>query len=206
MSDQNPEQFARSAPAGLPTGPAPVRTVELSRTRPVVAMAAYGVYALVCVVGLFVVNHRVSLANRVIGGDTSVTLDQANAADHAVTMLAVALIAAFILLVVAVIVAERNFHKALGKQAARRIQSQSGLRIVWIVWAVLWILGSVLMQRAVPSDPQSLVSSDHRTMFLLGARALMLAVIMALTPRTYRRAREELAARPPSQPYAPLGF
>lgn len=207
MSNQSPESFGPSAPAGIPSGPAPVRTVELSRTKPVVAMAAYVLYAVVCVVGLFVVNHRVSLANRVIGGDTSITADQANAADNAVTTLAFALIAAFILLVVAVVFAERNFYKALGKQTARRIQNQTGLRIVWIVWAVLWIAGTA-MQSGSTNDPQSLVSSDHRTMFLLGARAVMMIVIAALTPITYRKARTELAVRPApqAQPFAPLGY
>lgn len=206
VSNQSSEPFAPSAPAGIPVAPlsAPARVVELSRVKPVVTVVAYVVYALVCIIGVFVLNHRVSLTNQLIQGG-SVDVDQANAADNAVSTMGVALIAALVFLLVAAIISERNFAKALGKESARRIRNQVGLRIVTILWLVLWTVGTVT-QDTMPNDPHSLVSADHRSMFLLGARALLMIVIAALTPLAYRKARAELASRPAPQPLAPLGY
>jgi hypothetical protein len=167
----------------------------LSQARTLVAAAAYVLYAIVCVSGLFVLSHQVSLANRFIQGDTSVTVDQAGAADNDVSTMKFLLLAVFVVLLVAAILWERNVAKALGKQAARRILNRSGLGIVWAVWIVLLVVGSAL-QYGTTNDLPSLVSADHRSMVLLGARALMVLVIAVLTPIAYRRAKAELASRP----------
>ena len=208
MSNQSPELFAPSAPAGIPVGPAPARTGELSRIKPIIAMAAYVLYAVVCVVGLFVLNNRASLANRLAQGDSTITLDQANAADDAVTILALVLIAAFIVMLVAGILADRNVRKVLGKEDAKQIRNRYGMRFIWILWALLWVAGTAT-QNLAPGDPQALASADHRSMFLLGARAVLLSVIAVLTMLVYRTAaRLEHERRLLSLPrqVAPLGY
>jgi hypothetical protein len=169
-------------------------------------MGAYALYAIACISGLFIVNNQAALAGRLAQGDTSVTTDEANAADNSVGAIVALLIGAFLVLLVAEILWQRNFNKALGKDTARQIRNRCGLRVVWIIWTVLWIGGTVL--QTTPSDPQSLVSADHRTMFLLGARALMMVVIAVLTPVVYGRAKAELAGTAVAAPQAltPLGY
>lgn len=172
----------------------------------VIAMAAYGLYALVCVVAIFVVNSRVSLANRLVQGDTTVTVDQATAADDNVSAMAVILLVAILFLLVAVILSGRDIRKAIGRQGVRRVQRQSGIWIVSILWALVWVVGTVTANNT-PDNPQALVSADHRTMFLLGARAVLILVIAALTPVMYRKAQAELGSSVAAQPYsAPLGY
>lgn len=207
MSNQSPEPFAPSAPAGIPEAPLPAPTAPagLSRVKPIIAVAAYLMYAIVCVVALFVLNHRVSLAQQLVQGQT-VSVDDAQAADDNVSSIVMVLLLAFVVMLVAAVLWERNLAKSLGRPLVRTLQRRYGLRIVWIAWVVLWGVGTAT-QNSTPSDPQSLISSDHRSMFLLGARAVLLVVIAALTLMLYRRARTEAANAPAQMAFAaPLGY
>jgi hypothetical protein len=203
MSSENPEPFAPSTPAGIPEAGLAWQSAPLSQAKFVVLMAAQVLYAIVCVVGIVAVSHQASLANRLVQGDTTVTLDQANASDNSVGTITLFLIVAFVFLLVALLMWQRNLNRALGKDRVRALLRRFGLRYVWLIWSLLWVVGSVTSVGS-QSDPQALVSADHRTMFLLGARAVLLLVISALTVVTVKRARQELGQVPAPQPFAPL--
>ena len=206
MSSESPEPSPPSAPGGIPVTVPPASYVNLSRTWLTAAVAVELLYAAVCVVAVFVLNSRVSLANRVLQGDTSVTEDQAHAADNNVSAIVTLLIIAFVLLLIAGILWERNFNKVLGRPTARRLQRRYGLQAAWIVWLVLWLAGTVTQNGATPSDPQALINSDHRSMLMLGARAALLVAIAVLTLITDRRAQQQPQTNPVEQVFAaPLG-
>jgi hypothetical protein len=204
MSSESPEPFAPSAPAGIPETPPAMQLAPLSRARLVVVVAAQVLYAIVCVVGIVIVNNQVSLANRILQGDT-IGADQANASDNSVGAITLVLIAAFVFLLVALALWERNLKRALGKERVKALSRRFGLRYVWLIWGLLWAVGSVASAGS-PTDPQSIVSADHRTMFLLGARAVLLLVISALTVLTMKGAQQELDRIPAPQPFAPLSY
>ena len=207
MSNQSPEPFAPSAPAGIPEAPLPAPTAPaaLSRVKPIIAIVAFLMYAVVCVVALFVLNHRVSLAQQLVQGQT-VSVDDAQAADNDVSSMVMVLLLAIVVMLVGAVMWERNLAKSLGRPLVRKLQRRYGLRIVWIAWVVLWIAGTAT-QGNTPGDPQALINSDHRSMFLLGARAVLLVVIAVLTLMLYRRARTEAATAPVQVALAaPLGY
>ena len=93
-----------------------------------------------------------------------------------------------------------------GRPLARKLQRRYGLQIAAIAWVVLWLAGTAT-QGTTPDDPQALIDSDHRSMFLLGGRAVLSLVIAVLTVLMSRSARAEARTAPVARTFAaPLGY
>jgi hypothetical protein len=206
MSDQSPEPFAPSAPAGIPYATAVERTERLSQTWLVLFVTAAVLYALACVAAIFAVNSWVSLVDRILQGDQTVTLDQANSAEDNASGFTILLLILFVLFCVAGFFWRRNFNDVLGEtQAAKLRRYRRGLRFAWVGWIVLWLVGTVVAQSA-QSDQQSVVSAGDWDMALLSARALLVVTIAVMTVIANKRAQGTLEQRTTAQPFAPLSY
>jgi hypothetical protein len=156
---------------------------------PVALLALSGLYVVLCLVEIFALSHRVSLANQLISDPTSVTIDQADSADNLVSTLSIVALLVFLAVIIVLSVWQRALRRALiptGRYQA--VLKESGYQIFRIVWLVSILLAIVLRGSGNLNTPQDVVSHDHQYMIYYGIRAALGGVLLYYTVRIRRTA------------------
>lgn len=156
---------------------------------PIALLALSGLYVVLCLVEIFALSHRVSLANQLISDSTTVTIDQADSADNLVSTLSIVSLLVFLALIVVLWVWQRALRRALlptGRYQA--VLKESGYQIFRIVWLVSVLLAIVLRGSGNIDTPQDVVSHDHQYMIYYGIRAALGGVLLYYTVRIRRTA------------------
>lgn len=177
--------------AGVPM--MPPQPLKPNRGLAIAMMILSAVYSVLCLVEIFALAHRVSLANQVINDPTSVTLDQADAADGQVTLLSVVSIVVFLATLVVVIVWQRSIRKTFGPTGRyQAVLKESGYQFFRIVWLLTIVLSIFLRGNGTYDTPQEVVSHDHQTMIYFGLRAALGLLLIYLAVRLTRAVQRNL--------------
>lgn len=172
--------------AGYQAGPPAARP---NAGLPIVVTVLAGLYVLLCLVEIFALNHRASLANSIIADPTSVTIDQANSADNLVSTLSVVALVVFLGLIVVLVVWQRSLRNALAPTGRyQQVLKESGYQIFRIVWLVSIVLAVVLRGNGNLDTPQDVVSHDHQYMVYYGIRAAIAGLLIFFVLRLKRSA------------------
>lgn len=174
----------QAAPAARPNSALPIVIAVLS-----------GLYAVLCLVEIFALNHRVSLANSITADPASITADQANSADTLVSSLSTAAIIVFLAIVVVLIVWQRSLRNALAPTGRyQQVLKESGYQIFRIVWLVSILLAVVLRGNGNLDTPQDVVSHDHQYMVYYGLRAVLAGLLIFFGLRLKRASDNAFSA------------
>lgn len=198
-----PQNGAAPYPAGPYTG----YQVGAPTARPngglaIALMALAGVYILLCLVEIFALNHRVSLANRLITDPTSVTLDQANSADNMVSALSVIAIVVFLALIVVLAIWQRSLRTALAPTGQyQQVLKAARYRLLRGAWLVSILLAIFLRGNGDLETPQDVISHDHQYMVYFAIRAALGGLIIFLGLQLKRASDNAFAA-----PLAQAGY
>jgi len=158
-------------------------------------MALSGLYIVLCLVAMFVLNHRVSLWNKFMNDPTSVTLGQLKSADNAVNTLGVLALIVFLALLVLLIVWQRSLRNSLAPTGQyQQVLKESGYQIFRIVWLVSIVLAIVLRGNGSRDSPQAVVSHDHEYMFYYGLRAVVAGLLIFFALRLKRTSDNAFSA------------
>jgi hypothetical protein len=188
--------------AGYQSGPVKAPNAAL----PIVVTVLSGLYVVLCLVEIFALNHRVSLANSIIADPTSVTIDQANSADNTVSALSVAAIVVFLAIIVLLIVWQRSLRTALAPTGRyQEVLRASGYQIFRGVWVVSILLALVLRGSGNLDTPQAVVSHDHEYMVYYGLRAVLAGVLIFFALRLKRTVDNAFTAAVPQVGYGAGG-
>jgi len=203
MSEIDPwalPQGGAAGGAGIPGVPyrAPVVLAQpLNRRLPYVVLGFGVLYVLVSVAEIFVIDNRVSLANRVIDG-FGVTRAQADSADSSVTNLSWAALVVFIGALIAIGRWQRSLNVTLGSVGARKaVFARAGyvyFRATWVISILLSVFLNASSGNFAPDTPEQLVSHDHKFMLYYGLRALIGVLLIVFTYRL-KKISEDAEAR-----------
>lgn len=153
----------------------------------IAVIALAGLYVVLCLVEIFALNSRVSLANKLIDDPTSVSIDQVNSADNLVSGLSVVALVVFIAVIIVLAVWRRSLSSALspiGKyQEVLRVARYQLFRAVWLVSILLAV---VLRGSGNVDTAQDVVSHDHQYMAYYGIRAALGLLLVFLALRLKR--------------------
>lgn len=156
---------------------------------PIAVMALAGVYIVLCLVELFALNNRISVANKIINDPTSVTIDQANSADNLVSTLSLIAIVVFLSLIVMLVVWQRSLRSALAPTGQyQQVMKESRYQLFRIIWLLSILLAVVLRGNGNLDTPQDVVSHDHQYMIYFGIRAALGGLLIFLAIRLKRAA------------------
>ena len=154
---------------------------------PIAVMALAGVYVVLCLVEIFALNNRVSVANRLLSDPTSVTVDQANSADNLVSGLSLVALIAFLAVIIVLAVWQRSLRSALSPTGRyQQVMKESRYQLFRIVWLVSILLAVVLRGNGNLDTPQDVVSHDHQYMAYYGIRAALGCLLVFLALRLKR--------------------
>ncbi|MGH6654565.1 MAG: hypothetical protein ACRDVE_05095, partial [Actinocrinis sp.] len=98
----------------MPYGGAQLAPARVNSGLPTAVVVLGALYVLGCIIQIFVLNSRVSLANRLIIDPTSVTLDQADSADNSVNAVSIVVLLLFLATIIVWSIWQRSLRKALG--------------------------------------------------------------------------------------------
>lgn len=169
--------------AGVPTVP-PQRP---GRGLPIAMIALAGVYVLLCLVEIFALAHRASLANQLLNDPESVTLDQADSADNMVNGLSIAAIAVFIGAIIVLVAWQRSLRRLFSYPGQyQALLRESGYVLFRIVWVILLFLSVFLRGNGTSETPQDVISHDHLSMAYFGARVVLGLLLIFLSVRLMR--------------------
>jgi hypothetical protein len=170
-------------------------TARPNSALPIVLTVLSGLYVVLCLVEIFALNHRASLANSIITDPTSITIDQANSADNLVSSLSVAAIIVFLAIIVVLIVWQRSLRNALAPTGLyQQVMKDSGYQIFRIVWVVSVLLAVVLRGNGNLDTPQDVVSHDHEYMAYYGLRAVLAGLLIFFALRLKRTSDNTFSA------------
>lgn len=203
MPYAQPQPYPQAAPYGVPQA-APAH-VNSGLPTAIAVLAA--LYAVTCLIDIFMFNNRVSFANRLITDPESVTFDQANSADNRINAVSLVALLVFLATIIVWVVWQRSLRKALMPtgQYSQLIKTKEYVifRAVWIVT----LLASVFLRGNNDIEtPQDAISHDHKYMLYYGLRAVLGIVLVVMTARISKEARKlpQLAQGPYLQ--QPVGF
>lgn len=167
---------------------------------PIAVMTLSALYVVLCLVEVFALVHRVSLANNLISDPTSVTVDQANSADNLVSGLSVVAIIVFLAVIIVLGIWQRSLRNALAPtgqyQAVLKAARYQVFRAVWLVSILL----AIFLRGSQNLDtPQDVISHDHQYMAYYGIRAA-LGVLLVFLALQLKRASDNAFAQPMLQP------
>ena len=160
-----------------------------SSALPIAVMVLSGVYVLLCLVEIFALNNRVSVANKIINDPTSVTVDQAKSADNLVSAVNGAAIVAFIAMIIVLLVWQRSLRSALAPTGQyQQVLKASGYQMFRVIWLVSIVLAVVLRGSGNLDTPQDVVNHDHQNMVYYGIRAVLMGLLIFFALRLKRTA------------------
>lgn len=172
---------------------------------PIALLALSGLYIVLCLVEIFALFSRASLANKVINDPTSVTIDQANSADSLVSGVSLVAIVVFLALLVVLGVWQRSLRKVLTLTGRyREVLKEAGYQYFRGAYLIMILLAIALRDNGSNiATPQDVVSHDHRYMLYFAARAVLGGVVIFLTLRL-KRASDSALMQPlgANTPYA----
>lgn len=176
--------------AGVPTAP-PLRA---GRGLPIAMIALSAVYALVCLIEIIALSHRVSLANQLINDPTSVTIDQADSADNTVNALSLIAIIVFLAGIVVLIVWQRSLRRMFSYPGHyQALLKESGYLLFRIVWIISIFLAVFLRGNGTFDSPQQVITHDHEYMAYFGVRAALGLLLIFLSVRLMRAVQRTVA-------------
>lgn len=173
----------------------------VSKALPIATMIAAALYSVACLVAIFVLNSRASLAeslsNEGASEFTQDDLDRAHAADNHASTAVVIAAALFIVTIVLWIIMQRKIRAALPPGAFQAVYKRAGGVVVRVV-SLLSVVFVLLSQSTNNSSSGGLTldqiaSHDHMNMIYLSARVLLGAVIAFYAYRMMRVTSEGIA-------------
>lgn len=177
-------------------------TARPSAGLPIALLALAGLYIVLCLVEIFALSHRVSLANQLISDPTSVTIDQANSADHAVSTLSLIAIVVFLGLIIVLAIWQRSLRSALAPTGRyQQVLKESRYQLLRGVWLISILLAVVLRGSGNLDTPQDVVSHDHQYMVYFAIRAALGGLIIFLVLQLKRASDKAFAV-----PLPPAGY
>jgi hypothetical protein len=191
--------------AGIPAGTAAFARPALkplNRTLPIVVMALAAVYAIACIVEIFVVNSQVSLANQLSaaaasGGVTDAQVAQANASDNHIETGSWVAVGIYLVALIAFVVWERRLKIDLGSFGARRaVLNKAGYPYFRATWLISFLLGVFLTSQSNSQNItsiQDVINHDHELMLYFGLRALLGVVLVFLSLRLMKISEDGVA-------------
>lgn len=195
-----PQGSGAPSDAGIPNSmPTTPLLRPVSKALPLATMVAAGLYSVACVVAIFVLNSRASLAQSISdeGGFaySQDDLDRAHAADSHVSTVFVITVVLFIAMIVLWVIMQRRIKAALPDGAFPAVYKRAGGPAVRIV-SVLSVVFVLLSQGTNSSDTTTLsqvASHDHMSMIYLSVRVLLGAVLAFYAYRLMRVTQEGIA-------------
>jgi hypothetical protein len=176
--------------AGIPA--APLQPIKPNRGLAVALIILSAIYAVLCLVEVFALAHRVSLANQVINDPASVSLDQADAADGMVSLLSIVALVVFLAAIVLVVVWQRSIRKSFGPTGRyQAVLKESGYVVFRIVWIITIVL-SLFLRGGSYDTPQEVITHDHESMVYYGLRAVLGLLLIYLAIRLARTIQRNL--------------
>jgi hypothetical protein len=193
-----PQGTGASGEAGIPSTRAMPQLPPIPKALPFATMVSAGLYAIACVVAIFVLNSRASLADSLNSQDPSTftqdTIDRANAADSHVTTTIVFAGGLFILTIILWILMQRRVKAILNQvgeyQAVYKRAGGPAVRIVSLVSLVLVLLSQSTSSSSGATSLSDVVSRDHINMLYLGVRVALGAAIAFYAYRLMRVSTE----------------
>lgn len=186
--------------APYPAGPYTGYQVGAPTARPnaglaIALMVLAGIYVVVCLVGIFALNHRVSVANQLINDPTSVTIDQANSADNMVSAVSVIAIVVFLALIIVLAIWQRSLRNALAPTGQyQQVLKAARYQLLRGVWLISILLAVVLRGNGNFDTPQDVISHDHQYMVYFAIRAALGGLIIFLAVQLKRASDNAFAA------------
>lgn len=164
---------------------------------PIALLVLCGLYIMLCLVEIFALFSRASLANKVLTDPTSVTIDQANSADNLVSGVSLVAIVVFLALLVVLGVWQRSLRKVLTLTGRYRdVLKAAGYQYFRAAYLIMILLAVVLRDNGNNlATPQDVVSHDHNYMLYFAARAVLGGLLIFLTLRL-RRASDSALMTP----------
>lgn len=207
MSEIDPWALPRGGvgTAGIPAGPAmpaPVAVRPLNHVLPYVVMALAGVYAIACIVEIFIINSHLSLANQfnsaVSSGGTLTDgqVDQVNASQSHVNTGSWVAGGIYFAALIVFIVWERRLKVDLGSRGARRaVLMKAGYPYFRGTWAISFLLGLFLNSQANQNETtiQDVINHDHELMLYFGLRAVLGVVLVFFAFRLMKISEDGVA-------------
>jgi hypothetical protein len=177
--------------AGVPA--APPQPLKPNRGLAIATTVLSAVYTVLCLVEIFALAHRASLANQILNDPTSVTMDQADSADSFVGSVSVIAMVVFFATLIVMAIWQRSLRTALGPSGRyQAVLKESGYQIFRIVWLVSIALALFLRGSGNLDTPQEVVSQDHKLMVYYGLRAALGLVVVYLAVRLVRVVQRNL--------------
>ncbi|HZP54193.1 hypothetical protein [Actinocrinis sp.] len=177
--------------AGVPA--APPQPLKPNRGLAIAMAILSAAYSVLCLVEIFALAHRASLANQIINDPQSVTVDQADSADNMVSSLSVVALAVFIATLVVMAVWQRSLRGSLGPTGRyQAVLKESGYQVFRVVWLVSLGLAIFLRGSGNIETPQDVVSHDHKFMLYYGLRAALGLVVVYFALRLMRVVQRNL--------------
>ncbi|HEU5354746.1 MAG TPA: hypothetical protein VFU65_09810 [Actinocrinis sp.] len=177
--------------AGVPA--APPQPLKPNRGLAIATTILSAVYTVLCLVEIFALAHRASLANQILNDPTSVTMDQADSADSMVNNLSIIAMVVFFATLIVMAIWQRSLRTAFGPSGRyQAVLKESGYQIFRIVWLVSIGLALFLRGSGNFDTPQDVVSHDHKFMVYFGLRAALGLVILYLGIRLVRVVQRNL--------------
>lgn len=203
MPYAQPQPYPQAAPYGV----AQAAPAHMNSGLPIAVAVLAALYALTCIIDIFMFSSRASFANRLITDPESVTFDQANSADNRVNAVTIVALLIFLATMIVWVIWQRSLRKALMPtgQYVNLIKSREYV-IFRIVWVVTLLASVFLRGNSDLETPQDVVSHDHKYMLYYGVRAVLGIVLVVMTVRIFKEARKmpQLAQGPYAQ--QPVGF
>ena len=176
--------------AGIPA--APLQPIKPNRGLAVALIILSAIYAVLCLVEVFALAHRVSLANQVIDDPAAVSLDQADAANGLVSLLSIVALVVFLAAIILMAVWQRSIRKTFGPTGRyQAVLKESGYVVFRIVWIITIVL-SFFLRGGTYDTPQDAISHDHESMVYYGLRAALGLLLIYLTIRLARTIQRNL--------------
>ena len=177
--------------AGVPvTPPQPLKT---RRGLAITTAILSALYAVLCLVAIFVLAHRASLADQVINDPTSVTADQAQSADDNVNLLTLTTFLAFLAAMIVMSVWMRSMRKSFGPTGRYPVVlKEAGYQVFRVVWLASIGLSVFLLGHGSLDTPQAVASHDHMYMVYYGLRTALGLVLVYFAYRFLRVSQRNL--------------
>lgn len=177
--------------AGVPV--APPQPLKPNRGLAIAMTILSALYSVLCLVEIFALAHRASVANQILNDPASVTVDQADSADKLVNGISIVALLVFLATLIVMGVWQRSLRSTFGPTGRyQAVLKESGYQIFRITWLVTLGLSIFLRGSGTFETPQDVISHDHKFMLYFGLRAALGLLLIYLAIRLMRVVQRNL--------------